>query len=99
MDDDGSIINTTSTTDNIKELVSSGGNPLKKTPLSRKNPYFKNLEIQDAEKKSNESKTPQFIIKSFKEYMKVLEASAEERRDYHTKWLHFLRSDESSEPG
>jgi fructose-1,6-bisphosphatase len=99
MDDDGSIINTTSTTDNIKELVSSGGNPLKRTPISRKNPFFKNLEIQDSEKKSNESKTPQFIIKSFKEYMKVLEDSQEERRAYHTRWLHFLRSDESSEPG
>lgn len=97
MDDDGSII--TSTTDNIKELVSSGGNPIKKTPISRNNPFFKNLEIQDKEKKSNESKTPQFIIKSFKEYMKALEDSAEERRAYHTKWLHFLRSDESSEPG
>lgn len=96
---------------NIESLVDrSGVNFISTSPLKRnsssssKNPFISDFEMRSygsdsSTNKNNKGNTPSFMIKSFREFLAAKDKADEERRQHHLKWLHFLRSDETSEPG
>ncbi len=74
---------------------------LKRKKTSLKNPFIKpyEYEISNQNNTSKENNSSKLFLKSFKEYLKQLEQINLERTKNHIKWLHFLRSDETSEDG
>lgn len=80
--------------DNPKEII-------RRKVESKKNsfirPYVYLLPNQIINNKKDEKN--KLIIKNFKMYLDQLEAINNERSKEHARWLHYLRSDETSEDG